>query len=197
MDSNSPLVDILPKIIAQPVLHAQFLYHLAHLEYVGSRKIAKALPAVSMSANHLEHLQEEAGHAFLLRREAEALGHPQAVDRTKEVEAYLQSVDHGIADVLDQHFKTYKAFETYLVVSLIIEERAMEFYPLYHRLLPDGSVKTAVHGIMKDEVGHLEDMRAACQRIFTNAPQVLNTCRAVEKRAYAENFMPVIRQLLA
>ncbi len=77
MNSQLPIAELLPQIIRQPTLHAEFLFCLSHLEYVGSRKIAKALPACNMTAHHLEHLQEEAGHAFLLRREAEA-GHHSA-----------------------------------------------------------------------------------------------------------------------
>lgn len=194
----SRLEEFLPAILQDNARHARFLALLAHLEYVGARKIAKALPADHASAAHLEHLMEEARHAFLLRTQAENLAAQAGIDldypQVSQAEPYLQGVDHGIAARL-KAAKNPGQFLAYLAVSLIIEERAMEFYPAYVKHLADGPVRGTVQGILRDEVGHLEDMRALCSQQVRDAQDVLGDCRQMERRLYDEKFLPVLQSL--
>ena len=189
----------LERIMAEEKRHGSFLGLLAHLEYVGARKIAKSLPAKFAIHKHLEHLMEEARHATLLRAQAEAL--IPALKAGKELsfsikaEQYLQMLDRGIEFILEKKQKPISTYDNYLLVSLIIEERAMKFYPLYLRLLPEGEIKKTIQSILQDEVGHLDEMRAECQKHFSSHQKILEKCRELEQRTYDQFFWPVICEL--
>jgi len=175
-------------------------HQMAHLEYVGSRKIAKTLPARHANSKHLEHMMEEARHATLLSKEAEkilARDPSESMDETLEskrhAESYLQAVDRGIEGILRDSTGGYQPFPCYLLTSLIIEERAMKFYPTYVRLLGENPIKETIQMILKDEVGHLEEMRQFCQEKISF--QDIERARQLEEKAFAEKFAAVIRQL--
>jgi hypothetical protein len=171
------------------------------MEYVGARKIAKSLPASLARADHFEHFMEEARHATLLQRQSEKILEGKKVDAKREIpaEKYLQEVDHGIETCLKEALGQSEAFLCYQVVSLIIEERAMKFYPLYLRLLKeilgDHPITGTVYSILQDEVGHLEDMGVSCQKQFQEIPELLEKCRQIEEKSYQKYFWPVIEKL--
>ena len=141
---------LLEKIVAREELETEWLDMLAQLEYAGCRKIMKAVPFKDVNFEVVQHVSEEASHAFLLKA---------LVDKARKerpwVEApltqigwkYFQTLDHGISRLQGEAFH-------YPAVSWVVEQRVLEVYPAYLEATQNPSVKRAVSRILAQEKRH-------------------------------------------
>ena len=68
---EQPVFDFLARLIAAPEQHAKFMNMLSMLEHMGSRKIMISQMDKVMTQDTLQHLSEEARHAYFFKRQAE------------------------------------------------------------------------------------------------------------------------------
>ena len=123
---EGPVRDFLTRIVRDPHNHAKFLNMLSMLEHMGSRKImvSQMNKPEAMSQDTLQHLAEEARHAYFFKRHAERINGGPMVGWVDEnvmcrVAAlmYFGRMDAGISKIVGEA-------EAYGWVSLIIELRA-------------------------------------------------------------------------
>lgn len=145
---------VLSAVTCSPEIEAEWLNHLSQLEYVGCRKILKAVPYEKIDLLTLQHIHEEAGHAFLLKEAATKL--LPTIGGFAETRLalpgwnYFKELDLRVSDMLplaDQHL-------AYAFVSFIVEERVMVLYPAYRAKTTHPVVREALKIILAQEGRH-------------------------------------------
>lgn len=161
---EAPVRAFLTRLVNDPENHAKFLNMLAMLEHMGSRKImvSQTKPGVVMSQETLQHLAEEARHAYFFKRHAERVAKKEMPGWTEEnvmarVPAlmYFGRMDAGIS-------KTVGDEQAYGWVSLIIELRACWLYGIYNDVVQAENVHLPLGGLLAEEDGHLAEMYEMC-----------------------------------
>jgi hypothetical protein len=149
---------LLARICAVPGLHARFLNTLSLMEHIGSRKImATQAKGGALDSDTLQHIAEEARHAFFFKRQAEAAaGHtlPYSMDTIMagaQARAYMGRLDAHIA-------RTAKGAAAYLYMSLVIELRAVWFYRVYQDVLTASGKQIRLTSLLAEENRHLQEM---------------------------------------
>ena len=206
------IVPILARLTGDAGRHARFLNTLSLLEYIGVRKILKSQPAEGLSAEMLEHILEEARHAYVLKRLALRVGGESVATYAapallcgEEARRYIQTLDRSAEiDLKESRDSASGAAATggavpaggvspasgsasvnYLYTTLLIEERAGAVYPLYEPLLARVGLGGVLAGIIREEEGHLSAvMRRVMDEDPGHAPR-LERLRRAERRAYA------------
>lgn len=188
---------LLGRIVKRPEVHAKFVNTLSLLEYVGARKILKSQPAAIFSAELLAHVSEEIRHALTLKNLALRLDpslttyRPDHLLEPKAAEGYLQAIDRAAhADLVAAGLADdpRRAWVNYLYTTLLIEERAGQFYPAYAPLLESLGLGGWVEPIIRDEEGHLRSMVASLQSDDPTAPARCARLREVEAGAFENWF---------
>ncbi len=172
-------------------INAKFLNTLSVLEYAGARKIIKSQKAESLNLEILRHIAEEIRHARILKKMALQLSNQSLTTYRKEhllagdaAWDYIQSVDHFVEDEIKKPDPWIK----YLYVTLLIEERAMEVYPLYSETLGQLGLAQPLQGLIAEEETHLKFTQ---RHILENDPESskrLPQLRAFEKSQF-DKFM--------
>ncbi|HEX9427553.1 MAG TPA: hypothetical protein VGA64_07180 [Candidatus Polarisedimenticolia bacterium] len=204
------IVPILARLTGDAGRHARFLNTLSLLEYIGVRKILKSQPAEGLSAEMLEHILEEARHAYVLKRLALRVGGESVATYAapallcgEEARRYIQTLDRSAEiDLKESRDSASGATDdavpaggvspasgsasvNYLYTTLLIEERAGAVYPLYEPLLARVGLGGVLAGIIREEEGHLSAvMRRVMDEDPGHAPR-LERLRRAERRAYA------------
>ena len=177
-DCMHTLREILPQIVASPLLHARMVNTLSRMEYVGTRKMLKARDSARVDNDGLTHIIEEASHALRLKRAAIKLNggdengvatysseHTLAGDAA---ENYLQQVDRACEKIVANCGLSFddQNEANYILSSVAIEVRADCFYPVYEQCLVDAGAPFSVASILKDEVKHLQEMGEKAAALF-------------------------------
>lgn len=144
----------LKKVVATPEVEADLLDAMSQLEYVGTRKILKSVNFERVTADILQHITEEASHAFLLKREANKIrGSEQSWEKGRFAKAgwtYFQTLDQTVSAMVP-------AETAYRIVSWAIEERAKQVYPLYIEITKSESLRQVLKRIIGEEVRHSQE----------------------------------------
>ncbi len=152
----------LTTIVEDKPRHALFLNMLAMLEHLGSRKIMVSQMNRVMTQDTLQHLAEEARHAFFFKRNAERVaGKP--LDGWSDENTmcripsamYFGRLDAGIS-------KNVGDKDAYGWVSLIIELRACWLYAIYQDVLEASSDHMSLKSLLAEEDKHLAEMFEMC-----------------------------------
>jgi hypothetical protein len=145
---------VLSAVTRSPEVEAEWLNHLSQLEYVGCRKILKAVPFEKIDLLTLQHIHEESGHAFLLKEAAgkllPSIGGFAQTRLSQPGWNYFRELDFCVSDMLplaDQHL-------AYAFVSFIVEERVMVLYPAYRAKTTHSVVRDALKIILAQEGRH-------------------------------------------
>lgn len=161
---EAPVRDFLTRIVNDPKTHAKFLNMLSMLEHMGSRKIMvrHMNSPETLDQDTLQHLAEEARHAYFFKRHAERINDAPMKgwldDNTMcRVPAmmYFGRMDAGIAKQVGED-------SAYGWVSLIIELRACWLYSMYHEVVEAEEVHLPLKGLIAEEDGHLAEMFEMC-----------------------------------
>ncbi len=156
------VVSFLQEIVENKPKHALFLNMLAMLEHMGSRKIMISQMNRVMTQDTLQHLAEEARHAFFFKRQAERIA-GKSLDGWNDENTmcripaamYFGRMDAGISKIVGDE-------NAYGWVSLIIELRACWLYELYQDVLEKSSDHMSLKSLLAEEDKHLAEMFDMC-----------------------------------
>jgi len=168
-----------PQLVREPGLHARFVNTLSMLEHIGSVKIARTRSGMGITTDVLEHLAEETRHAFYLKRLAkkidaevdESYGESWLLEGAA-ARGYFARLDVAARRFAREHLSAdEQADAPYLLVSWLVERRAMWLYPAYQEALLDLGRGYSVRTIVNDEADHLAEMVAGLEeRNLTRHP---------------------------
>lgn len=161
--------------IASDELHAKWLNTLSYMENCGAKAIAAFEHPTRVSSEVLKHAAEEFRHAYYLKSQISRLLSPGYPDyRIGYIlggyasRHYLHRLNVAICrhllNVCSKREDVFKEM-AYLLVTYAIERRAQELYEEYQTLLKETGSWVSVIGILRDEVGHLEEMQQQLNRL--------------------------------
>lgn len=192
-DTHCPnLARILPPIIADNALHARWLNSLSMMESVGARKIAAYVHPTQVDLITLQHAFEEARHAYFLKKQIHKLDQvspdysapytlaPRASYR------YLHKLDMSCARYLADQGKSGRELKhgCYLLVTYLIEVRAMMLYNTYQAALDTAKSRVHVKSIISEEEGHLENMMAQLDTFNPKWREMSDDLHTLENNLY-------------
>jgi uncharacterized protein len=177
LEKRMTLEDLLRPTLACDPIHARMLGAFSLIEYVGVRKIARALGWRSMSPAVLHHIEEEARHARLLLEMAECVsGKPvsgyteDTVLALPQTGAYPKLVDAAVAVAVEGLADAERQSVAYATTTWLLEKRAQTVYRTYLRLLDEGAGHEGLNRgvlaqkltqILADEEGHVDFVSTA------------------------------------
>lgn len=192
----------LATVVDDPSLHSRFVHTLSLLEHIGSVRIARTQSGMSVTSDVLEHLAEETRHAHYLKRLASRID-PELAEHYAEDQLLAGPAARTYFVRLDACSRRFvrtalpaekQSAGTYLLVSWLVERRAMWLYPTYQELLRSGETGLSVRTIINDETGHLEEMTEGLDRLGLLAHPELGTMVECEENLFyrlAEAFVRV------
>lgn len=192
--------DTLKSVVNQPMIHARFLNTLSLLEYIGARKIIKSQDESMVNMVVLSHAAEEIRHAQILKKLALKVG-GKSVESYSENSLiagklgrkYIQDIDQASATAVEGQ----DPWLCYLITTLIVEERAEVFYPVYEELIGKVNMSGPLKQIVRDEVNHLAQMREYIDKDKRIDSQKLQSIRALEEKNFNLFFKEVEREMNA
>ena len=138
-----------------------FLNTLSYMEHIGSYKIMATQSSGVLDYPTLKHLNEETGHAVLFKRHAERLG-GEGIDYSEDallVPATARAYFNRLEVSMVRTFGVLASYRTiYLLMSLIIEFRAVWAYRILQRALDDNGLNVSLDRLLAEEQGHLYSM---------------------------------------
>lgn len=180
----------LPALVDNGGAHARFVHTLSMLEHIGSAKIARTRSGTGITADVLDHLAEETRHASYLKRLAKKIdaGVSERYDEPWLMAGPSARAYFAKLDVCARHFaRTFMPAETrdagaYLLVSWLVERRAMWLYPAYQQELRRLGRGFSVLTIINEEEGHLAEMTEGLQELgLTDHPALSALVRQEEE----------------
>lgn len=151
-DAMSGFAGLIETIVHDPARELEWLDMLSQLEYVGCRKILKSVPFDRISVEVLQHVSEEASHAYLLKDVVEKHG----ADRKSWAANPLAEIGWRYFQALDQEISRLPGVAglNYPAVSWAVEQRVLKVYPIYLAATKSNDVKRAVSRILAQERRH-------------------------------------------
>lgn len=157
---------ILTILVKHPLIEARWLNTLSLLEFIGARKISKTVCQDYPGRDILAHYADEVHHADVFKKLADTVaGVP--FDGTLAADAavsYFQLLDKTLTEWLGHVSGSSNTYHNYLLVTRVIERRAMRLYPLYKSLTRSDAVRAGLDGIIHEEAGHLHTIEDAMSK---------------------------------
>ena len=175
---------VLDRTVVDADFEREWVDLFSQLEYVGCRKIVKAVPYDRISLETLRHIAEEASHAFLLKSAAERMGLPERSWKDGRFSEagwrYFQGLDRGVeASVSDRAL-------CYPLVAAAVERRVLALYPAWLERTKNADIRRALTRILAQEKRHAELFDG------TGLPSdALATACALEERLWSD-FMAAL-----
>lgn len=144
----------LETIVTTPSTEAKWLNTLSLLEFVGARKISRTVARTHPSLEILEHLNDETGHAVIFKRLAGSLDDTSDYLEQEAALTYFKALDHGASTWLKQQLGQDDLHANYLLVTTLIEKRAMRLYPLYRSITPHEQIQEQLRRVILEEAEH-------------------------------------------
>ena len=185
MNENIEIQDFLEKIISCPKLHGLWLNTLSFLEYMGTRKMAKALPQGIFDETLLDHLSEEARHSLYFKKLANRVTKESFCFQNEELLAgeaartYFQRLDKKA-----QSISGGKTFLNYILTTWLIEQRAVLVYTIYNQLLLQKKFSFSLSSLLKEEVGHLIHVKNSIREFNFNYEKTLSILKTFEEKEF-------------
>lgn len=161
MNSPIPWSRFLTEVLDRDLTHYLWLRSLSYLEYIGYRKMVKALQYQEVSRGVYHHLSDEIQHSYLLKELAEKSFEGKFFHVPLEeafircAESYFHDIDDAVHRWVEELGQGERPFLCYLLVSYLIEKRAMIVYPQYYSQAPENTFKLILQKIIRDERAHL------------------------------------------
>lgn len=142
--------NILAIICENESFESEWLNLLSQLEFVGCRKIMRSVSYDRIDLSVLQHISEEASHAFLLKSVCSSDGDSTwARSRLSPVGwRYFSELDRLVSEEAGEVVGCYPA------VSWAIERRVLWVYPLYETRTKNPQVKHVIRRILAQEKRH-------------------------------------------
>lgn len=160
--------EFLEKIAAKPSLEARWLNTLSLLEYIGARKIGKTFSKMHPPIEVLEHHADETRHAYAFKRLSAVVSGGEDLGYLCSEEAidYFQTLDKTLSEWMTKLTGRNDSNQNYLIVTSIVERRAMKLYPLYRRITRNGFVRDELKRVIEEENAHRRSIEEACLKIL-------------------------------
>lgn len=179
-------VALLDRVTAAPELEREWVDLLSQLEYVGFRKITKAIRYDQVSLESLRHAAEEASHAFLMKQTAEKMGLPERSWKDNPYSEagwrYFQGLDRGVEAKIGDVARCYP------LVSVAVERRVLALYPAYLERTKNADVRKTVTRILAQEKQHA----ALFDERELPAVEVELACR-LEEKLWVELMLAIVK----
>lgn len=189
---------VLERMGARNLLHAQLLNTFSLLEYIGTRKIIKSQVDRDLTEEMLAHIAEEIRHAQVLKLLALKLSDRQLTSYNDdhllcgaEGKAYIQTIDRAAEKALPQK----DVWMNYLLTTLLIEERASAVYPIYNSFLSQLGFPNKLIGIIRDEDKHLVAVLNHFKNIEPDLDKKLVQLRELETVAFNQFMGAILARL--
>jgi hypothetical protein len=196
------LRSLLDDIVADPGVHVRWLNTLSFLEFMGTRKIARSMSRRPANRIALQHLAEEARHAYFFKRSieriapgvdpgyawSELLAGLPAARYFNRLDLLVKRDLHEPPASLAPVARRNVAELCYLYVTTLIEERAGTIYPLYDACLAQRDVPLRLAGVIMEEEQHLSDMYGALRELDPGCESRLDRYRQAEGAYFARFF---------
>ena len=176
-------------ITSDPARESGWLHTLSLLEFIGARKIGRTAAAHHPHLSVLEHWADETRHAAAFESLATEVGggRPGAYLCADEAKRYFQALDealdgwvrarHGEAPVLN-----------YLLVTAVIERRAMALYPLLRAASRHPRVREELSQIIVEEQSHRVAIEERCRKLLGGGDLPLSADALLEPMALEEKL---------
>lgn len=160
MPGETLLESFLEEVTPSPQKNYLWLRSLSYLEYIGYRKMVKALDYQEVHKGVYHHLTDEIRHSFMLKELAEkTIGDflkPPSLEPLQQIaEDYFQGLDSEVHRWVLQETGAENPYLCYLLASYLVEIRAMKVYPMYFSRLSEAPAKYIIQQIIRDETEHL------------------------------------------
>ncbi len=172
-------------------LEARWLNTLSLLEFTGARKISRTVARSHASLDVLDHLADETRHALAFKRLAHAVagGDPGAYFIEDAAKRYFSRLDLELSAWVEGLVNREDRTLNYLVVTTMIERRAMELYPLYRAATEREDVKEELQAIIKEEQGHRVAIEERCLSLLSEANVRDLTAPSAVESAFFSDFL--------
>ena len=161
VNMRKDLKSFLEVIVQNKSLHTRWLNTLAFMEHIGSRKIIKSQNSTKLDHTILQHISEEARHAFYFKNLAHKLSPTDCLTFEEEYlikgsasEDYFQAIDHKAEEELAS--SPSKNTLNYLYTTWMVEERAVMLYDIYNQILQWHKLPFNLNFILQEEDHHLK-----------------------------------------
>ena len=144
----------LKEVIKDNHRHACWLNSLSYLEYRGFRKILRSQSTEEMTVEILKHIQEEVRHSLILKNFSMKLGGEDFVHYSNSTMIFGDGFKKYFYN-LDLEIANLKTPNVYHSVTAAIEERALEVYRVYEKVLLESGIGISIQSIINDEEKHL------------------------------------------
>ncbi|QDG53784.1 hypothetical protein FIV42_24485 [Persicimonas caeni] len=133
-----------------------WLNTLSLLEYIGARKIGKTMCQSHPSAVVLDHWADETRHAYAFKRLCEELNGGECDEYLAHDSAisFFQKLDESASKWVTEATGEDDPRQNYLLVTTLIERRAMMVYPLYRAATSHDIVRDELQAIIVEEQDH-------------------------------------------
>ena len=192
--------EILEKIVINPALEARWLNTLSLLEYIGARKIGKTFTKVHPALEVLEHHADETRHAYVFKRLSAIVADGKDLGYLcgDEAVTYFQSLDKKLSDWISKLTGRIDGIQNYLVVTAVIERRAMKIYPYYRKITRNGFVRDELKQVIDDESSHRRRIESQCLKILnpSDVPD-FQECDAFEEEIYRHFERSIEKEIMS
>jgi hypothetical protein len=152
---------LLNRIAGSAALQPRLLNTLSLLEHMGSHRIMATQNGAAIELATLRHLADECQHASFMKRKAEkAAGHAleyrdQDLLAASAARGYFRRLEASLRRRLGRQAGGKSC---YLLMSLIVEFRAVWFYSLYQQSLDRQGHSLSLKRLLGEEQNHLTEM---------------------------------------
>ncbi len=186
LPQQSAFADWLYACVSDKTLLPRLLNMFSFMEHIGSRKIMLSQLKGSLPINTLKHLAEETRHAYFFKRQAERFAERSlqynAADTIMPAAAagYLLRLDQMVAHIAQPNWPDDTC---YLLVSLLIELRAVWAYQLLEQALKQANVNISLKSLIAEEDLHLAEMAESGQKHMQD-PAVMHFLLDAEQQLF-------------
>lgn len=180
---------VLRTVTSDSRLEARWLNTLSYLEYVGARKISRSVAASHPHLDVLDHLADETRHATAFKRLASELvgGEPGDYLCRNAAGTYFHKLDGELSAWTTELVGREHPALNYLLVTSMVERRAMMMYPLYRSASEHDFVREELQTIVREEQEHRTRIEQDCVRLLTEWNiSSLSAAEAVESAYFGE-----------
>lgn len=175
-------------------LEARWLNTLSYLEFVGSRKISRTVASSHPSAEVLDHLADEARHAAAFSGLARTVvgSAPSDYLARDAAGAYFNKLDRELSAWANDVAGREQPALCYLLVTSMIERRAMTLYPLYRAATSNETVREELGHIISEEQDHRVRIEEDCVRMLSEWNIADLSAPSAVESAYFADFWRVL-----
>lgn len=161
--------DVLDRITADRLLEARWLNTLSLMEFIGSRKISRTMAETHPSVDVLDHLADETRHALAFKELANLVhgGEVEGYLCGTAAKEYFFKLDRELSAWAAEMAGEESTELNYMLVTTMVERRAMMLYPLYRAASATEEVRNELKDILVEEQSHRVAIEEKCLSLLS------------------------------